>query len=122
MFCGIGDQFMDHHCHRLSGLRPQHHFGAVNLNIVSRCVGCQLAPHQLCKRYAPPLAITQQLVRRRHRSKATIERGHEVCHRAACVQCMRGDGANGREHVLDAMVEFGNQNTLALFTAAPLGE
>ena len=42
MFCGVSDQLMDHHCHRRSGLWPQDHFGAVDLNIVACCVGCQL--------------------------------------------------------------------------------
>src|SRR2546430_1550117 len=56
-------------------------------------------------------------MRRCHRPNAAIERSYEVVHRAARVQCMSGDGANGREHVLDAMVEFGNQCPLVLLRA-----
>src|SRR6185503_12326006 len=47
-----------------------------------------------------------------HRPNATVECSHEVAHRAAGLQCMTGDGADGREHVLNAMVELSNQYPL----------
>src|SRR5258708_6802986 len=49
-----------------------------------------------------------------HRLNAAVERSHEVPHGAAVLQCLTGDGADGREHVLNAMVELSNQYPLVL--------
>src|SRR5262245_40473520 len=59
--------------------------------------------------------MAQKLVRRAHRANAAVERSYKMLHRAAAVHGVDSDGLNGREHVLDAMVELGNQLALLLF-------
>ena len=57
-----------------------------------------------------------------HRPNAAVERSHEVAHGAAGLQCLTGDGANGREHVLDAMVELSNQYPLVFLCPLTLSD
>src|SRR6476660_1528701 len=56
-----------------------------------------------------------------HRPNTPVERSHEVAHGVACLQCLTGDGANRREHVLNAMVELGQQSALLFLDLFALG-
>src|SRR5262245_3690174 len=65
--------------------------------------------------------MAQKLMRRPHRANAAVERSDEVLHRAAGVHRVGSDGLDGREHVLDAMIELGNQPALLLLHPLAFG-
>ena len=73
-------------------------------------VGRQLALHQFRQRYTRPPPVTQKLMCLNPiESNATIERRYEALDRAVRSHCVAGDRLDGCEHVLDAMIELGNQ-------------
>src|SRR5262249_38929626 len=45
---------------------------------------------------------------------------HEMLHRATCVHCPGGNGANGRQHIFYAMVELAYQYLLAFLCTLTL--
>ena len=61
-------------------------------------------------------------MRSRQRLNAAIECRHEVGSRATSVLCLGDDSAHRREHVLDAVVELGNQYALLILRSFALGD
>src|SRR6476620_8674786 len=57
-----------------------------------------------------------------HRPNSAVERSYEVAHGAAGLQGLTGDGANGREHVLYAMVELSKQQSLLFLCPLTLSD
>src|SRR5262245_30733020 len=68
----------------------------------------------------PPMGA-QQFVCRCHRANASIERRYEFGDRSAPLPSVRDDCADGRECVLCAMVELGQQSALLFFYPFALG-
>src|SRR5262245_33589142 len=60
-------------------------------------------------------------MRSRQRLDAVIECRNEVGRRATSQLRLGNDGAHRREHVLDAMVELGNQYALLILSSPALG-
>src|SRR5262245_9314369 len=58
----------------------------------------------------------------RHRSNAAVECSDKVSHRAAGFLRTSDDSRNNREHVLDAMVELGNEQALVLLRLLVLSD
>jgi hypothetical protein len=71
---------MDHHCHCLTGLCAQHHFGAVYRYMVAAGISFELSPNELCDRHALPLTGAQEFMRGCHRPNAAVECGYEMVH------------------------------------------
>src|SRR5215471_16342032 len=112
MLCGVGNQLMENHCHRLACLRLQNDVGTIDVRVGRRRIGCQLTSDKSKQRYSLPPTLAQEFVCPRHRADATIERSYEMMHRAAGVQCVGGDSANSCQHILDAMIKFSIQGVL----------
>ena len=68
----------------------------------------------------PPTGA-QQFVCRCHRANASIERRYEIGDRSAPLPRVGDDSADGRECVLDAMVELGQQSALLFLHPFALG-
>src|SRR5262249_32645091 len=79
MLCGVGDQLMEHHCHRLACLRLQYDVGTIDGGVGSRRIGCQLTSHKFQQRYSLPPTLPQEFVRPRHRANAAIKRTTKWC-------------------------------------------
>src|SRR5262245_14419779 len=122
ILCGVGGELMQHHGHRLTCLRLQNDFGAANLSVVAGGVRCKLAANEFCKRYPIPPAGAQQLVCCCHRANASIERRYEIGDRSAALPGVGNNSADGRERVLDAMVELGQQSALLFLHPLALGD
>ena len=60
-------------------------------------------------------------MRRCHRANASIERRYEIGDRSAPLLSVGDDSADGREGVLDTMVQFGQQSALLFLHAFALG-
>src|SRR5262245_50364737 len=69
-----------------------------------------------------PSMGAQQFVCRCHRANASIERRYEIGDRSAPLPGMGNNGADGRECVLDAMVELGGQSALLFVHPFALGD
>src|SRR5262245_61305857 len=63
----------------------------------------------------------QQFVCRGHGANASIERGYKIGHRSAPLPGVGNKSTNGRECVLDAMVELGQQGALLFLHSFALG-
>src|SRR5262245_51798244 len=121
VLCGVCGELMKYHGHRLTCLRLQQDVRAVDLGVAAGCVRCELAPDQLCQRHPLPPTRAQKFVRRCHRANASIERHDEISDRSAPLPGAGNNSTDGRECVLDAMVEFGQQSSLLLFHPFALG-
>src|SRR5262249_21706216 len=77
-------------------------------------VGRELAADQACEVDALPAILAEQRVGGGHGLDATVEGFDELVHRAAALPAIHRDHANTREHVLDAMVQLGDQQVLML--------
>ena len=115
MLGGVRDEFVQDHRYCLARLGPQEHVGPFDVRVVVSRIGCELALEQLVQRQALPLPIAQQLMRRGQRPNSRVESRYKMRHRAAGFECTRGDGGNGREHILHPMVELGQQQPLMIF-------
>src|SRR5262245_10986384 len=117
VLCSIGGELMEHHCQRLAGFCAKHDFGSTNIGVAGCGIWHELAPNELYQCYPPPAGGTQQLVCCCHRANASVEGGYEIGHRSTLNRCLGNNGADGREGVLDTMVEFGGKYSLAFFRA-----
>src|SRR5580765_7979752 len=61
-------------------------------------------------------------MRGRHRLDAPVERSDELVHRAAALARIHRHHGNAREHVLDAMVELGEEHVAMLLGPLALGD
>ncbi len=61
-----------------------------------------------------PIAAPQEAMGLRHRLNAAVESLHETFHRHRSKAGQMGDGTDIREHVLNAVIEFGHQKLLPL--------
>src|SRR5215470_11843467 len=61
-------------------------------------------------------------MRCRHRVNASLKRAYEIGHRSAPLLGMGNDSGDGRNRVLDAMVELGIQKFLGLLSSLALGD
>src|SRR5690242_8019842 len=68
-----------------------------------------------------PLSGAQQFVCSGHRAYATVERSYVVMHRATCIHCAGRNGGNGREHILDAVIELSIQGALTFLRSFAVG-
>src|SRR5262245_51777767 len=116
VLCGVGGELMEHYCHCLTGFRAQYDLGATDSGIVVCGIGCKLVLNKLCQRYPLPATGAQKLLCCCHRANASVKRRYEIGHRSTTNRRLGNDGADGREGVLDAMVELRNQHALAFFS------
>src|SRR6185295_11316664 len=109
VLCRVGGELMKHHCHRLTRLRLQYDFGAVDLGIVAGGVRCEFAANELRQQNSLPPTGAQQLVRGCHRANAPLEGYYKIGYRPTPLAGVGNDSFDGRERVLDAMVKLGDQ-------------
>src|SRR4029453_7688674 len=122
VLCGVGGELMEHHRHCLACFCAQHDFRAVDLDIVGCGIRCELALNNLCQRYPVPSTGAQKLVCCRHRANAPVESRYEIAHRSIPNGSLGNYGADGREGVLDTMVELRDQYALTFLCELALGD
>src|SRR5262245_52252947 len=64
----------------------------------------------------------QQFLRSCHRANASLKCCSEISDRAGPLPGMGHDSSDGRERIFDAMVKFGNELILLLFSVLSLGD
>src|SRR5262245_9677175 len=113
---------MQDHCHCLAGFCAQHDFRTADIDIVGCSIRCELALDELSQRYPVPSTGTQQLVRCRHRANAPVESRYEIGHRSISAGGLRNNRTDGRECVLDTMVELRDEHALVFLCELALGD
>src|SRR5262245_28391783 len=64
----------------------------------------------------------QQFLRSCHRANASLKCLSEISDRARPLRRVGHDSSDGRERIFDAMVKFGNELILSLFSVLSLGD
>src|SRR5262245_37090783 len=64
----------------------------------------------------------QQFLRSCHRANASLKCRSEISDRAGPLPGVGHDSSDGRERIFDAMVKFGNELILSLFSVPSLGD
>src|SRR5262249_35600140 len=103
---------MEDHRHCLTSLRSQNNLGTSDLGVVACGIWGELLPNELCQGYPLPSTGTQQLVCCRHRAKAPVECIYEAGDRSTPNRSLGNHGADGRDGVLHAVVQLGEQCAL----------
>src|SRR5262245_3428221 len=106
VLCGVGGELMEDHCHCLAGFGTQHDFRAVDIDVVECGIWRELALNKLGQGYPAPSTGAQQLLCCRHRADAPVESRHEIGDRSITTGSLGNNGTDGREGVLDPMVEL----------------
>src|SRR5262245_9850362 len=113
---------MQHHRHDLPSLGAQHRLWSIDFDVVGGGEWRQFALYELQQRDAAPASLAQELMRGGHRSDTAVQCSREVRYLRVALLRTRNDGADGGEHVFDAVVELGHQHTLVLFRSLALGD
>src|SRR5262249_43612517 len=84
--------------------------------------GCELAANQFGEPHPLPLAAAKQGMSIGHRLNTTVEYLEKLLHGAAALSGALRNRGDGREHVLDAVVELADQQALAFLGPLALGD
>ena len=112
---------MKDHRYRLGSFCCKLNIRAFNVRAPLLRAERKLTADELAKAYARPTTAAQKSMRIRQRNEAAVEHIDEFVSRLATFPRPLGYGGNAGEHVLHAMVEFGDQKTLLVLVLSPLG-
>src|SRR5262249_31427135 len=94
--------------------------GPLDLGVAAGDIRSELAPDELDERHPVPSMRAQQFVCRCHRANASIERRYEISNRSASLPSVRNNSADGRECVLNAMVQLAHDELNPPFLIAAM--